>query len=370
MEANVDTRIGVNILKQVKTLYSAPIKINPDFKMPKIQVKEVNPSRTHVCTCCGTSYKKLEGNFLKAGANSIFWQANKGFMPICKTCAETIFNALVDFYSGNEEHAFHHWCAIFDYPYDVIASAMTATHVQPGRSRVSLYPAKLNTKQVRDRGTSYLDTVRFEAGEEMRIRKVEDIIKDEEEAAEGFTVTKEMLKKWGYGHKPEEYEWLEEQEEDWRSRVECKSKAQEELIRTICIAQFNIQKAQQGGGKLAEAMKSFQDLLASCNLQPRQTAGDELADQNTFGTLIRQFEQERPIPEADPEWEDVDNIKDYIDTYFLGHLCKLVHVENDCSEKYMKEIEKHTVKPPVYEGDEDSVDVTLLDKFSDKGDKQ
>ena len=117
-------------------------------------------------------------------------------------------------------------------------------------------------------------------------------------------------------------------------------------------------------------MRSFQDLLASCNLQPRQNAGDDLVDQNTFGTLIRQFEQERPIPQADPEWEDVDNIKDYIDTFFLGHLCKLVHIENDCAEKYSKIMDKYTVKPPVYENEDDAVDVSLLDKFSEKAEKQ
>lgn len=368
-EENVIGRpTGGNMLERTKILYNAPIKINPEFKMPKIRVQENNSSREYTCTCCGKSYQRQDGNFLKAG-NSILWQGNNGYMPICKSCAETIFNALVDFYSGNEEHAFHHWCGIFDYPYDIEASSMTATHVQPGRSRVSLYPSKLNTKQVRSRGTSYLDTVRHESGEAMRIKTVDDIISAAEEKQDGFTVTKEMVKKWGYGHKTEEYEWLEEQEEDWRSRVECKSKAQEELIRTICIAQFNIQKAQQNGGKLAEAMKSFQDLLASCNLQPRQNAGDDFADQNTFGTLIRQFEQERPIPQADPEWEDVDKIKDYIDTYFLGHLCKLVHVENDYAEKYTKAIEAYTVKPPVYENDDDTVDVSLLDKFSDRGDK-
>ena len=130
---------------------------------------------------------------------------NNGYMPICKSCAETIFNALVDFYSGNEEHALHHWCGIFDYPYDLEASSMTAVHVQPGRSRVSLYPSKLNTKQVRSRGTSYLDTVRHEAGEAVRIRTVSDITSLENNQ-DGFVVTKPIIKKWGYGHKPEEYE--------------------------------------------------------------------------------------------------------------------------------------------------------------------
>lgn len=367
-EQNTGRPLGGNMLEQTKILSKAPIKINGDFQMPKIRVQESNTSREYVCTCCGKSYQRQDGNFLKAGS-SILWQGNNGYMPICKSCAETIFNALVDFYSGNEEHALHHWCGIFDYPYDIEASSMTAVHVQPGRSRVSLYPSKLNTKQVRSRGTTFLDTVRIEAGEATRIRTVNDIVNEASQDGE-FVVTKAMTKKWGYGHKLEEYEWLEEQEEDWRSRVECRSKAQEELIRTICLSQLNIQKAQQGGGKVAEAMKAFQDLLASCNLQPRQNTNDDLAEQNTFGTLIRQYEQERPLPEPDPEWQDVDGIKKYIDTWFLGHLCNNVHVNNDCEAQYREEIEKYTVKPPVYDNEDEAVDISLLEKFSTKGDKK
>lgn len=366
-EQNQGRPQGGNMLEQVKLLHNAPIKINKDFKMPKIRIQESNSSREYVCTCCGKSYQKQDGNFYKS-SNSILWQANNGYIPICKTCAEAIFNALVDFYSGNEEHALHHWCGIFDYPYDIGASAMTAGYVQPGRSRLSLYPSKLNTKQVMNRGKSYLDTVRYEAGESNRIKSVNDIVAPQDDSAQ-FAVTKEITKKWGFGLTPEEYEWLCEQEEDWRARVECKTKAQEELIRMICMAQLNAQKAQQGGGKVNEAMKAFQDLLASCNLQPRQNPNDDFADQETFGTLIKTYENERPIGQADPEWEDVDGIKRYVDTWFLGHLCNLVHVTNDNEEKYREEIDKFTVTPPVYDNDEDAVDISLLDKYSNKGDK-
>lgn len=366
-EQNQGRPQGGSMLEQVKLLHNAPIKINKDFQMPKIRIQESNSAREYVCTCCGKSYTKQDGNFYKS-SNSILWQANNGYIPICKTCAEAIYSALIDFYSGNEEHALHHWCGIFDYPYDLAASAMTAGYVQPGRSRLSLYPSKLNTKQVMSRGKTYLDTVRYEAGESNRIKTVNDIVASQE-GGDQFIVTKEITKKWGLGLTPEEYEWLCEQEDDWRARVECKTKAQEELIRMICMAQLNAQKAQQGNGKATEAMKAFQELLAACNLQPRQNPNDDFTDQETFGTLIKTFENDRPIGKPDPEWEDVDGIKRYIDTWFLGHLCNLVHITNDNEEQYRKEIEKYTVTPPTYDNDEDAVDVSLLDKYSNKGDK-
>lgn len=357
---------GGNMLEQVQLLYKAPIKVNDNFQMPKIRIQESNSSREYVCTCCGKSYQRQNGNFYKSG-NSILWKGNNGYIPICKTCSEAIFNALIDFYSGNEEHALHHWCGIFDYPYDISASAMTVGSAQPGRSRLSLYPSKLNTIQVMKRGKSYLDTVRNETGEANRIKTVNDIITPKEDDTE-FTVTKEMVKKWGFGLTPEEYEWLCEQEEDWRSRVECKTKAQEELIRMICQAQLNVQKAQQGSGKVSEAMKAFQDLLASCNLQPRQNTNDDFMDQNTFGTFIKKIENERPISSPLPEWEDVDGIKKYIDTYLFGHLAKVVHIKNDNEAQYEEEISKYTVARPDYNDEGDTVnEPSLLDKYSDRG---
>ena len=57
------------MLEQTKILSKAPIKINGDFQMPKIRVQESNSSREYVCTCCGKSYQRQDGNFLKAGSS-------------------------------------------------------------------------------------------------------------------------------------------------------------------------------------------------------------------------------------------------------------------------------------------------------------
>ena len=100
-------------------------------------------------------------------------------------------------------------------------------------------------------------------------------------------------------------------------------------------------------------------------MKPSQTNDNALADQNTFGTLIKKWETERPIGEPDEEWKDVDEIERYISTFFLGHLCNLVHVKNDYEELYREEMAKYTVTPPEYEED-DLGETSLLDKFSDK----
>ena len=120
----------------------------------------------------------------------------------------------------------------------------------------------------------------------------------------------------------EEYEYLESEYQSWTTRHECKTKAQEEIFKGLCIAQLTIRRARQNGTnkEFTDAIKTFQDLLGAANLKPSQTNDNALVEQNTFGTLIRRIQNERPIREALPEWKDVDDIERYIDTYFLGHM--------------------------------------------------
>lgn len=365
METKKDKSTATDRKESAVTNHRMPIKINVFFQMPTVEVTETPSNRKHYCACCGKSYTRQDGNFLK-NSYSILWQGNNGYLPVCKPCCDTIYNALINFFSGNEEHALQRWCAIFDYPYHPETSA--AAVPKEGQSKCCLYPSRMNTPAAQLRGKTYLDTIRNEAGVTGRMDN--DVVRNEygdDEAV--FVVTRAMIKKWGHGLDTTEYQWLEEQEEDWRARTECKTKPQEELIRALCMSQLNLQKAQHGGGKVAEAAKTFQDLLATCNLQPRQAVSDISAEQEPYGELIRKFETTRPAPDADPEWEDVDGIKKYVDTWFLGHLCNLVHLNNDNQKAYEEEVAKYTVKPPTYDDDGEDIDVSLLDKYSTKADK-
>jgi len=159
---------------------------------------------------------------------------------------------------------------------------------------------------------------------------------------------------------------LQREYEDWTSRHECETKAQEELFKAISLAQLTMQKAQIGGDikEIETSAKTFQSLLDSLNITPKKKSGNVLNEQETFGTLIRKLENEKPARDADPEWEDVDNIKKYIDTWFLGHLCNLVDIRSDVEEQYLEELAKHTVVPPLREELYGSGETSILDKFS------
>lgn len=210
------------------------------------------------------------------------------------------------------------------------------------RSRIHTYVSRANLRQYA--GKTYDDTLDAESGQ--TVESLDDI-KDSK-----TKVLQKTVKFFGLGFTEDEYKFLQDQYEDWTARHECKTKAQEELFKNLCINQLQIQKASQTGGKIEVLMDAFQKLLGSANLKPAQTNDNTLADQNSFGMLIKKWEDERPVPEPDEAWQDVDGIRRYINVWFLGHLCKMMGIKNSYSQAYEDEIARYRVERPTYEEDE------------------
>lgn len=343
------------------------VKIDKNVKLSRV---DATKNEIYKCSCCGKEYTTQRGNFL--ASKSILFQGNNGYITICRECAERYYLQLIGYYSGNEEHALERCCQLFDWYYNTDISAMVKGKMSLNSAgALAQYVARMNMSNFKNKGSTYLDTVKDKAESE-KVIDVEDVKQIEEEDGDKQVenVSVDTIKFFGYGYTGDEYEYLEEQYGDWCARYECKTKAQEELFKSLCVAQLNIQRAQKRGSTkdVNDAMKMFQDLLGTANIKPNQANDNILADQNTFGTLIKKWENERPISEPAEEWKDVDKIHEYIDTYFLGHLCNLVHVKNDKEEAYRREMERYTVRPPAYEADEFNGGTALLDKFSNKGD--
>ena len=360
---------GGDTLGNVRLNAKKQIKVNPEFSMPHVNVKEVdNHEKSFRCCMCGRVYTTQKGNFLHGGGSPL-WKGNHGYIPFCKSCCETLMNSLTSFYSGNEEHAMRHMCGMFDWYYCDTASAMTQAQVQVGRSRISLYPSKASTKQVTLRGTTFLDTIRDESAENERVMDVEEVDCDDESSDE-FVVTKAMIRTWGRGYTAEQYQYLEEEYQDWCAKNVCNTKSQQEIYKNIAIAQLNIRIAQQNGGKVAEAMESLQKLMNSANILPKQTAENVLADTQTFGTLLKKYEETRPVAKPAPEWEDVDGIRKYTNTWFRGGLGKALRIRNENTALYEEataEMNRYTVKKEAFSNSSDGMGSAIFDE-SNAGD--
>lgn len=161
-------------------------------------------------------------------------------------------------------------------------------------------------------------------------------------------------KHFGSGFTDEELMFLETEYKDWVARYECNTKAQEKVFRGLCMNELQRMNAIKKGQPTKDLDKAYQDWLDTGNLKPKQNSMDTMSEAQTLGTLIQKYEEERPLPKIDPELEDVDNIGGYIDTFFKGHICKVLGIKNNFATRYENEMKKYTVEPPTNDEDEDS----------------
>ncbi len=165
---------------------------------------------------------------------------------------------------------------------------------------------------------------------------------------------KSARKRFGNSYSNEDLMFLENEYQDWTTRYPCENKSQELLFKRICFKELEIDKAQKEGKNTKELDVTLQKLMESLNIKPSQKTSNALTDNLTFGQLIDKWEQEKPIPEPDEEFKDVDKIGLYIDVFFKGHLSKMMGLKNAFSSLYEKYISKYTVTKPQYDEDFDS----------------
>jgi len=183
----------------------------------------------------------------------------------------------------------------------------------------------------------------------------DDITENEETKINAKTI-KNGKKRFG-NYPPEDLMFLENEYQDWITRYECNTKAQESIFERLSFKKWEINKATKSGLPTKDLDKTYQELLATANITPRQAGSDNISDAQTFGTLIQKYEETRPLPEIDPELEDVDKIGLYIDVFFKGHASKMLGLKNNFTHIYERFMKKFTVTKPQYDDEEDSEDI-------------
>lgn len=158
-------------------------------------------------------------------------------------------------------------------------------------------------------------------------------------------------KRFGNDFTDEDLMFLETEYQDWVSRYDCNTKAQETIFERLAFKKWEINKATKSGASTKDLDRTYQDLLSSINILPRQSAANGISDSLTFGQLIEKWEDEKPIPEPSDEFKDVDGIGKYIRVWFKGHLARALGLDNGYSKEYDDYVEQYTVKKPEYSED-------------------
>lgn len=303
------------------------------------------------CTCfyCGKEY--VDTNYYNS--NSEFY-SNVGKIPYCKQCIEKFYQQYYEKYTNEgcltpEKKAIQRLCMVFDiyYKEDVFNSAMNKIKSSNMNiSPMAQYMKTIQLSQYNRKKETYENTISEAEQESFAMASISNM-------SDETTVDQKIIDFFGNGFTDEDYKYLNKEYKDWTARHECNTKAQEEVFKDICFNRLQNLKALRKGEDTKDITASFQKMLDAGKLQPKQNAGDTTADNQTFGTLIDKWENERPLPEIDEELKDVDKIGFYVDTFFRGHTCRMLNVKNAFSNLYSSMMKKFTVNKPEYNLDED-----------------
>ena len=302
------------------------------------------------CFYCKNEY--VETNYYNS--NSGFY-SNIGKIPYCKQCIEKFYQQYYEKYTNEgcltpEKKAVQRLCMVFDIYYrdDVFVSSMNKIKTSGMNiSPMAQYMKQIQLQQYNRYKETYENTITEAEQENFAMASISEISGE-------TTVDQKTIDFFGSGFIDEDYKYLDREYKDWTARHECNTKAQEEVIKDICFNRLQNLKALRKGEDTKDITASFQKMLDAGKLQPKQNAGDATADNQTFGTLIDKWENERPLPEIDEELKDVDKIAWYIDVFFRGHLSKMMGIKNAFSNLYTKFMKKYTVEKPEYKDEENS----------------
>lgn len=313
--------------------------------------KPLSNPRKVKCMCCN---EVVDAKELYNTESDLYHSIGK--IPYCKPCLMKLFDEyerqfMILSHKNPSRDAMERLCAVTDCYYsDKLFDSAMKDRENENYSKahlVQLYMKQTNMYQYKSR--NYVTTMNERYLEDKasgKIRMVSDKTKSEQD------IIKEAMGMFGRGFEEDDYLYLYDQYKDWTARHECNTKTQEELFKRLCFKQLEILKATRIGQDTTKLDSTFQDLLGTAKLQPKQNSGDATADNQTLGTLIDKWENTRPIPEIDEELRDVDKIGLYIDVFFRGHLAKMANIKNAFSSLYDKFMEKYTVRKPEYVGEE------------------
>lgn len=309
--------------------------------------------RKYACIYCGNEY--VDTNYYNSYSK---FYSNTGRIPYCKQCIERLYQYYLEKYTNDgcltpERKSVKRLCMILDVYFrdDVLKSAMKKVKDSTAEtSLISQYMKIIQLYQYSRNKETYENTITQEEKDGM----VSMPISDMSNISNSRNVDENTIRFFGAGFNDNDYEFLKREYDDWVARHECKTKAQEEVFKRLCFKQLEILKATQRGEDTKDLDATFQKLLETAKLQPKQNSGDTTADNQTFGTLIDKWENTRPLPEIDEELKDVDKIGWYIDIFFRGHLSKMMGLKNGLSNLYTKFMKKYSVEKPEYNDEENS----------------
>lgn len=324
---------------------------------------EVNASSS-VCRKCGKAYGRLKGNF---PVNYGPLYKGNNYVPYCRACVDELYETYLA-ESKSALMAVRQVCRKLDIYWNQGVFA-NVERKNSSRSMMTGYLAAINA--VKYAGRCYDDTLReygslwaFGLGDTVRSIENAPPASDSEDCE---PPSEDIKAFWGPGYSDAMYKELDDRYQFWLTQYpdeEELSVGEMALLRQICNLEISIAHNRSQNKSIEKEVNSLNSLIGSINLRPdkKKAAEGSLNESTPFGVWIRKIEDTRPLAEVDPQLKDVDGIRKYINVWFLGHLCKMLRINNTYSKLYEEEMARLRVERPEYKGEDD--DAIIEDIFS------
>ena len=255
-------------------------------------------------------------------------------------------------YYGDVKHSIYHMCRALNICfsqscYDAMISELRDSKRSSNTPAWQIYFTKLNSI-----GSKQNVGDDFDSSDEL---EKEGITKNN---CEGVDET--LIEFWGENRTPSDYRFLDKEYHKMiRTYGEPDGYSTETFFMEIAEQRLTVDKLRRAGKSVDKELATLQNLFGSANMKPSQESATMASEQVTMGTLIKKFENEKPIPEPLEEWQKVNWVH-YMLVWFLGNLCRMMGVKCPYEDEYKEEMDKYTVMKPTYEDedfDEDDIEV-------------
>lgn len=288
------------------------------------------------CPMCGRT-QAISNYYM---TSSPLYAKNYGRLVFCKECVwktfDTYYNIL-----GDMKRAIIITCMKFDVPFSIGDYEGTQKQLSgdPTAHPIKVYMTKINSL-----GSFNNDLAGFDPNLILDDDSEKEILLESDtsqsQIISDFNLTEDIVKYWGRGKSIWEYEFLENEMFMLKTDFECSDYSMEMIMKDICFINLEIEKLrlQNNNAGVAKLIKTRSELMNDGNLKPVQSTGADKNEKVSFGTLIKKWENERPISKAMD-----DEMKKYIDTYLIGHLAKMEGLNNDLVKQYEEAIREYTL---------------------------
>lgn len=303
-------------------------------------------------TCTKHGGKPISiSNFYRAPSKSIY--SGIGYVAVCKECIDKYYEEYVKKYK-DEEEAIYYLCMLLDLPFSHGDYEGAVQHSsKTGWKLYQSFFKQLNSfGEVNSSGTCFTDSEILHRHRVSDGSEITDNVNSSSDN-EDLEITQDIVLFWGKGFKNHEYSYLENFYTDFVNSYECDSPAQVLLFKNAAKTQLNADKAlaEENVNLYDKLMKTLSTILGDSNIKPVQETGANATEQATFGTLIKKWENDKPIPDPLEEWK-LSNWIRYIRIWFFSHLAKMTGNSNPYEEEYQTEMNKFRVEVPFEESED------------------